>query len=72
MTMYPIATRLAVYVLLAAEDEGQNAHASEVLDTAQEIVSKLSAEEFQLYADEYDDSRVRWALSRAVTTLVAN
>lgn len=72
MTMHPIAARLAVYLLLTVEDDGRDDRAPEILDMAESIVGKLSAAEFQQYADEYDDSRLRWELSRAVTAAYAN
>jgi hypothetical protein len=72
MTTRPIAARLAVYLLLTAEDVGNADHAREILDMAETIVARLSPAEFQQYADEYDDSRVRFELSRAVSAPYAN
>jgi hypothetical protein len=72
MTTHPIAARLAVYLLLTVEDDGNAKHAPEILDMAETIAARLSPAEFQQYADEYDDSRMRWELSRAVTATHAN
>jgi hypothetical protein len=72
MTMHPIAARLAVYLLLAADDDGSTDRAPEILDLAEAIAAELSEAEFQRYADEYDDSRVRWEVSQAMTAAFAN
>jgi hypothetical protein len=72
MTTHPIAGRLAVYLLLAAEEDGGTDRTPEVMDMAEAIAGKLSADEFLMYADEYDDSRTRWELSRAVNAAQAN
>jgi hypothetical protein len=70
--MQPIAARLAVYLLLTVDDDGNADHAADILDMAESIAAGLSPAEFQQYADEYDDSRTRWELSRAVTAAYAN
>jgi hypothetical protein len=70
--MQPIAARLAVYLLLTVDDDGAGDHAADILDMAESIAAGLSPAEFQKYADEYDDSRTRWELSRAVTATYAN
>lgn len=71
MTLNPMAARLAVYLLLAAEDDGHE-YAPEIFVMAETIVGSLTAAEFERYADEYDDSRARWEVSRAIAAAHAN
>lgn len=64
--MQPIRARLAVYLLLDAENEVGSERDPEVLKVAKGIASSLSESEFETYAGEYDRSRVSWELARAV------
>jgi hypothetical protein len=70
--MHPISSRLAVFIVLAANDGGYTDRDPEILLMAEEIVGLLSEGEFETYADEYDDSRCRWEVSRAASTVCLN
>lgn len=64
-----MSARLAVYLVLAAEDDGREGRDAEMLDLAEAVAGRLSESEFQLYAEEYDDSRLSWVFAREVAAL---